>query len=186
MSQHICMIGCIRNEIQGACRWRAVAAGTIRIFGDGRLYCRRVMVRNCESFGSISGNGRSIAIDAGDFFCGIDNLSTALHLIQIIPGVCPVSIAVQRYRITRCLSISIELNLYAFRTDAILVVSIIPDFRDCYAGLSRSIGIRDVIAGDLSTVIRYSIFNDRIGDLMAISVLRKIREGILPFAMAST
>ena len=100
----------------------------------------------------------------------------------MLPGVCPVHCLAKCYRGSFLHTIRIKLYLYRLAFP-ILVVLILPGLGDRHAGLSRRIGICDVIIPDFCAVFCYCIFRDGISNLLAVLILRKIFKAVCPVAI---
>ena len=101
-------------------------------------------------------------------------------LRKFCPGVCPVVCLVQHYRIPTVLSVCFQLYSDACCSQAVLVVSIRPDFSYTHTGLFRCVFIGQgcncsIYTGVCQAVaFRHASFNPGVCDVCSVCFLRKV------------
>ena len=93
--------------------------------GDGNLHLGLMLVHDGEARSRAAGHGRIIARDLRELLHRIfDGLAGLIVHRQVGPLVAPVVVGAQRHRITRCLTVRIQLRLHAVMADGGLGVTL--------------------------------------------------------------
>ena len=145
--------------------------------------------RNADCFGGMGvGNDvavHSIAGDVGSVACygyflnGIGNFAAALMLVQLLKLSAPLIGFVQGQRLTGTLTVGQQIHRDGGRTQAILVVSILPHLADRYFRLLRNVGIGNDEAlgrrtGNVGGIAGYRNLFDGIDDVLPVLLLVQI------------
>ena len=134
---------------------------------------RHMTVGDDEALLCASRNRSGVAFRHTHLLNGIGDGFAAALLIQAGPCVSPAVRFVQRHRISRFLSVRVQLNLYAVRALPVLIILVRPVLGDGHAGLARRVPVGDVVPADFCAVSVHSIFRHGVVDRLAALILRK-------------
>ena len=145
--------------------------------GDGKVSILVICVCYCI-LRTIKGY---LSIRLSGFFYTVSDLLAVCLFIKVRPGMGPPVGLIQGYLLSGRVSVSIKLYLYPFRSLSILVVSIRPYLAHADAGLSRIVGVLDVVCSiSLGChIVFYSILHHGIRDLGSCTIFWKVLK--LPF-----
>ena len=131
-------------------------------------------------------NHRRLVVCKFVFRNGVGNFFTAGILLEIIPGVLPLVLCIQR-RGAGFLAVCQQLHCHALRTEAFLIIVVVPDLFNADLGLFFLTAVRHrvgegavVSLGDQRAVVFNLFFSDGIVDCLTADVLLQFSPGLGP------
>ena len=116
------------------------------------------------------------------FFNGITDRCSVFIQRQVLEVVRPVIARTENHFFYLC-AVCQQVNRYGRRSDAVLVVMILPVFAHDYVGLTRCVAVCDVVAVITCLIPCNSFFSDTVGNQVAIFILRQVFKAVFPVSV---